>query len=84
VGAAPQAASSLVEVLTSEKPIPGVQNKLAAAKEVLDRAGVVKIDKQQVEHEVKGGLFLLPVKHELTEPIEDAEYETIEEDEGDL
>jgi len=83
VAAAPEAAASLVATLTSDKPIPNAQNKLMAAKEVLDRSGVVKVDKQQVDVGVSGGLFLLPVKHELKEPIEDVEYaEYVESEDG--
>jgi hypothetical protein len=82
VAAAPEAAASLVATLNSDKPIPNAQNKLLAAKEVLDRSGVVKIDKQQVDIGVSGGVFLMPVKHELKEPI-DVEYaEYVEEEDG--
>lgn len=83
VGAAPQAAVTLVETMTGDKPIPGAQNKMKAATEVLDRAGVVKVDKSQVDVGVSGGLFLLPVKHELKEPI-DGEYEYVYEEEEEL
>lgn len=38
----------------------GVKEKMQAAKEVLDRAGVVKAEKVQVE--TSGGLFILPPK----------------------
>lgn len=67
VGAAPEAASTLYAILTSEKPIPSAQNKLQAAKEILDRAGVVKTEKIEHDHQVRGGLFLLPMKMELQE-----------------
>jgi len=83
LGAAPEAAASLVSVMTAEKPMPNAQNKLNAAKEVLDRAGVVKIDKQQVDIGVAGGVFLLPVKHKTIEEPIDGEYaEFIEEEDG--
>lgn len=86
VGAAPHAAASLVNIMTADKPVPNAQNKLSAAKEVLDRSGVVKVDKSQVQHEVSGGVFLLPVKHEIVElehddyiDAEDGEWEYVEE-----
>lgn len=83
LAAAPEAAASLVGVMNADKPVPNAQNRLAAAKEVLDRSGVVKVDKQQVDIGVSGGLFLLPVKHEIKEPI-DADYaDYVEEPDGE-
>lgn len=74
VGAAPEAASIIHQILTSDKPIPAAQTKLAAAKEVLDRAGVVKTENHNHNHQVSGGLFLLPMKMELPEQKYDEEF----------
>lgn len=62
---APTAAVSMTDMLTSDKPIPNAQTRLAAAKEILDRTGVVKPEKVEHEHKVTGGLFLLPTKQEI-------------------
>jgi|TARA_R110000824_G_scaffold68620_1_gene177326 phage terminase small subunit len=77
---APTAAFKLIEVLKSDKPIPQANYKLQAAQSILDRAGVVKTDKIDVNHNVSGGIFILPEKHtvELQE-VEDGVYETVPE-----
>lgn len=67
VANAPEAALSIANLLSSDKPTPNANVKLQAAKEVLDRAGVVKPEKHEHEHHVSGGIFLMPVKHELPE-----------------
>lgn len=41
--------------------IPGLNNRFSAAKEVLDRIGMIKKDKITVDV-TKGGIILLPVK----------------------
>jgi hypothetical protein len=38
----------------------GIRDKLSAAKELLDRSGIVKTEKMQVES--SGGIMLLPAK----------------------
>lgn len=79
IGAAPAAAHVVADVLSSDKPLPNTQAKLQAAREVLDRAGVVKPDKHEYEHNIAGGLFLLPVKHVPVDiEAEEADYEYIE------
>lgn len=65
IGSAPSAASAVIEILNSTAPVPNAQTKLQAAKEVLDRTGVVRTERHEHDHQVSGGLFLLPVKHEL-------------------
>jgi len=75
---APTAAFKLIEVMNSNKPIPQANNKLQAAQTILDRAGVVKTDKLDVNHNVSGGIFILPEKQtiNLTE-TEEGNYEDI-------
>ena len=75
---APTAAFKLIEVMNSNKPIPQASNKLQAAQTILDRAGVVKTDKLDVNNNVSGGIFILPEKQtiNLTE-TEEGEYENI-------
>ena len=78
---APTAAFKLIEVMKSDKPVPQANNKLQAAQTILDRAGVVKTDKLDVNHNVSGGIFILPEKHTIdieAENIEEANYETLD------
>ena len=59
---APKAAAKLVEVLESDAPIPQVNAKLQAAQTLLDRVGVAKREHINVNHNVSGGIFILPDK----------------------
>ena len=56
---APKAAFKLVSMLDTDRPIPQASNKLQAAQAILDRVGVVKQEKVNVDHKVTGGLFIL-------------------------
>ena len=58
------AAETIKNVMVSDDPIPNVAAKLEAAKTTLDRVGLGKKEKLEVDHTVKGGLFILPSKHE--------------------
>jgi len=62
---APQASQKLVEILESDDPIPQVNAKLQAAQTLLDRVGVAKRDKVDVNHTVSSGIFIIPQKEEL-------------------
>ena len=73
---APQAAFKLVEVMTSDDAIPQVNTKLQAAQTILDRVGVSKKERLDINHNVNGGIFVLPEK----KPIEAEVVEVIEED----
>ena len=74
---APKAAAKLVEVLESDAPIPQVNAKLQAAQTLLDRVGVAKREHINVNHNVSGGIFILPDKKET---IIDAETVEIKDD----
>ena len=54
---APRAAVAMVGGLTDPTEL-GIRDKMAAAKELLDRTGLVKTDKMQVE--AKSGVLLMP------------------------
>ena len=56
---APKAAMSMVGALYDPTEL-GIRDKMAAAKELLDRTGLVKTEKMQVE--AKGGVMLMPAK----------------------
>ena len=70
---APRAANKLVNIMNSDAPIPQANQKLNAAQSLLDRVGIVKENKLQVDHNVTGGIFVMPAKEELTIDAEDAE-----------
>ena len=72
------AAMSLVNMLHADDPIPQANTKLAAAQQILDRAGVTKVDKSEVQHNHSGGIFFIPAKSDLPE-----EKEVIDITEGD-
>ena len=72
---APQAAFKLIEIMSSERPVPQATNKLSAAQTILDRVGVAKRDRLDVTHQSAGGIFILPEK----QPIEAEAVEIIEE-----
>tara|TARA_R110002012_G_scaffold27036_4_gene87015 strand:- start:2242 stop:2673 length:432 start_codon:yes stop_codon:yes gene_type:complete len=76
---APKAAFKLIEMIDSNKPIPQASQKLHAAQTILDRVGVAKTDRVQVDHNVQGGIFILPEKQTVV--IEDAEFSNITEEE---
>ncbi len=69
---APKAAFKLVEIMQSDRPFPQVSSKLQAAQTILDRVGVTKTDKVSVDHNVSGGLFILPKKEKI---VLEGEYE---------
>lgn len=56
---APKAAMSMVHALYDPTEL-GIRDKMQAAKELLDRTGLVKTEKMQVE--AKGGVMLMPPK----------------------
>lgn len=71
---APKAAFKLLEIMDSDRPIAQAANKLQAAQSVLDRVGVVKTERLDVNHTAGGGIFLLPEKRIIdVEEVEDAE-----------
>lgn len=68
---APTAAFKIIEVMNSNKPVPQANNKLQAAQTVLDRVGVAKTDRIQIDHNAAGGIFILPEKQALVIEAED-------------
>lgn len=79
---APKAAFKLVEVMEAENAIPQSNVKIQAAQTILDRIGLGKADRIDINHKVdessQGSLFILPAKAAVTVD-NDAEY-TISED----
>ena len=58
---APKAAMAMVSGLLDPTEL-GIRDKMSAAKELLDRTGLVKTEKLQVES--SGGVMLLPAKND--------------------
>ena len=69
---APKAAMKLVEVMESDRPVPQASSKLQAAQTILDIDGVAKTERLNIDHNVSGGLFILPQKETV---IVEGEYE---------
>ena len=61
--------------MKSNKPIPQANNKLAAAQTILDRVGVAKTDRIDVNHNTGGGIFILPEKKAID--ITKGDYEDV-------
>jgi phage terminase small subunit len=62
---APKASLKLVEVMDSTNPIPQANVRLQAAQTLLDRVGIGKTDKLDVNLQNTNGLFILPAKQEV-------------------
>ena len=62
---APKASLKLVEVMDSTHPIPQANVRLQAAQTLLDRVGIGKTDKLDVNLQNSNGLFILPAKQEV-------------------
>jgi hypothetical protein len=75
---APLAAFKLVEVLQSDKALPQANVKLQAAQTILDRVGLGKKERLDVNHNVQGGIFILPEKQTINITAEDGDYETLD------
>lgn len=65
---APKAAMSMVGALFDPTEL-GIRDKLSASKEILDRVGLIKTEKVQVE--AKGGVMLMPAKNPSFEEDDD-------------
>jgi len=74
---APTAAFKLVDVMQSETAIPQANVKLQAAQTILDRVGLGKQDRMEVNHNVGGGIFILPEKQVIDIEAENGDYEDI-------
>lgn len=57
---APLAAKVLTDILRDGNPSPAVDKLISAATQILDRSGVTKKDKQEVEIKVPDGILILP------------------------
>ena len=62
---APKSALKLTEVMNSDQQVPQANIRLQAAQTILDRIGLGKSDRLDVNHTVQGGVFILPAKEEV-------------------
>tara|TARA_B100000131_G_C17760976_1_gene469208 strand:+ start:226 stop:621 length:396 start_codon:yes stop_codon:yes gene_type:complete len=69
---APKAALKLVNIMDSDQPIPQANIRLQAAQTLLDRVGISKTDKLNLNVEGSNGIFILPAKQET---VIEGEYE---------
>ena len=69
---APKAAMKLVNIMENDQPIPQANIRLQAAQTLLDRVGISKTDKINVNVEGSNGIFILPAK---SETVIEGEYE---------
>ena len=76
---APSAAFKLGEIMHSDEAVPQANVKLQAAQTLLDRVGVIKKEKLDVNHNVTGGIFILPKKETIDLSADDVEYEDLPE-----
>jgi len=72
---APKAAFKLVEVMESDTAMPQANVKLQAAQTILDRVGVSKTERLDINQNVTGGIFILPEKQLID--IKEEDYEDI-------
>ena len=63
------------EIMDSDKPIPQASNKLVAAQSLLDRVGVSKSEKLDINMQASSGIFILPDKAPIDAEAEDIYYE---------
>ena len=68
---APKAASKLIQIMDSPEPIPQANMRIQAAQQILDRVGLGKTERLDVNVNSGGGLFVIPAKKEV---IIDGEY----------
>ena len=61
--------------MDSDKPIPQASNKLVAAQSLLDRVGVSKSEKLDINMQSSSGIFILPDNAPIEVEAEDIEYE---------
>lgn len=60
LGRAPLAAKKIIDIIRDPNPMPGSEKVLAAATQILDRAGVIKKDKSELTVKMPDGVIVLP------------------------
>ena len=60
-----KAVKGLVNALDDDGTTPGASIRMEASKQILDRVGIVKREKVDINAQVAHGIFILPPKDEL-------------------
>jgi len=63
--------------MQSDTAMPQASVKLQAAQTILDRVGLGKQERMEVNLNVGGGIFILPQKEPINIVAEDGDYEDI-------
>jgi ABC-type xylose transport system substrate-binding protein len=71
---APSAAFKLIEMMKNSKAVPQANIKLQAAQTILDRVGIAKKERLDVNHNVTNSIFILPEKRTIDLDVEEGEY----------
>ena len=64
-----KAATKMVNMLDEDGTTPHANIRMEAAKQILDRIGIVKKDQVDINMNLKHGMFILPAKDEVEESI---------------
>ena len=64
-----KAATRMVNLLDEDGTTPHASIRMEAAKQILDRIGIVKKDQLDINMNLKHGMFILPAKNEPEESI---------------
>ena len=64
-----KAATKMVNMLEEDGTTPHASIRMEAAKQILDRIGLVKKDQVDINMNLKHGMFILPAKDEVEESI---------------
>ena len=59
----PKAVMGMVNALDDDGSVPGANTRLEAAKQILDRVGISKTERIDVNAKVQHGIFILPPKN---------------------
>ena len=57
-----KAVQGIIDALDEDGKTPGVNIRMEAAKQILDRIGLVKKDKIDINAQIAHGIFILPAK----------------------
>ena len=64
-----KAATKMVNMLEEDGTTPHASIRMEAAKQILDRIGIVKKDQVDINMNLKHGMFILPAKDKVEESI---------------
>ena len=64
---APRASMGMINALDEDGSLPGANIRMEAAKQILDRVGLAKREKIDINTKVEHGVFILPAKDVISE-----------------